>query len=170
MRIRKPGPCLGGCGKTIKRPPSRCSTCAKKWRRERNPQTYLAMKQRARDRKLARGLCMYCNKHPRKSKRYCRTCLKKFKEKMRLERRLLREEVITHYGVVCACCDENKIGFLTIDHTNGGGNKHRKELKASGTNLYRWLKDQNYPEGFRVLCFNCNCAIGIYGKCPHHSP
>jgi hypothetical protein len=34
--------------------------------------------------------------------------------------------------------------------------------------LYLWLKRNNYPTGFRVLCHNCNLAIGFYGYCPHH--
>jgi len=29
---------------------------------------------------------------------------------------------------------------------------------------------QGYPTGFRVLCHNCNQAIGLYGYCPHKTP
>jgi hypothetical protein len=30
------------------------------------------------------------------------------------------------------------------------------------------LKKHGWPkEGFTILCFNCNCAKGIYGTCPH---
>lgn len=67
----------------------------------------------------------------------------------------------------CACCGEGDIGFLTIDHTHGGGNAHRREV-GGGNNLLVWLKKQGYPEGFQVLCFNCNA--GRYwngGECPH---
>jgi len=35
------------------------------------------------------------------------------------------------------------------------------------SNFYRWLKQNNFPEGFRVLCINCNFSLGIYGYCPH---
>lgn len=166
MRKRKPGKCKD-CQKITNSGKSRCSSCYKKWRRTNDPAGYLAMKQRHREKKFARGLCMYCNRNPRKSKRYCVECLKKLKGQMKKERRLLREEVIKHYGVHCTCCGEKEQQFLTIDHINGGGNKHRRELKASGINLYRWLKNNNYPEGFRVRCFSCNCAAGIYGMCPH---
>ena len=55
--------------------------------------------------------------------------------------------------------------FLAIDHINGGGNKHRKELKND--KLPGWLAKNNFPEGFRILCHNCNMALGFYGFCPH---
>lgn len=67
----------------------------------------------------------------------------------------------------CTCCPKetiNPIEFLSIDHIGGGGNQHRKKV---GGNMYRWLKANNYPDGFQVLCFNCNLAEGFYGKCPH---
>ncbi len=64
----------------------------------------------------------------------------------------------------CACCGEKEIAFLAIDHINGGGNKHVKSIKGK---FYNWLKKNNYPKGFQVLCHNCNMAKGFYGKCPH---
>jgi hypothetical protein len=64
----------------------------------------------------------------------------------------------------CQCCGESNIEFLTFDHVEGGGRQHRKDI---GGNFYGWLRRQGYPEGFRVLCFNCNCSLGHYGYCPH---
>jgi hypothetical protein len=55
--------------------------------------------------------------------------------------------------------------FLCIDHINGGGSKHRREGKFPS--MYQWLKTHNFPEGFQVLCHNCNMAKFIYGVCPH---
>ena len=66
----------------------------------------------------------------------------------------------------CMCCGEKEIKFLCIDHINGGGVKHRKQIK--GGNIYLWLKKNNYPSGFRTLCHNCNSAFGFYGECPHN--
>ena len=80
----------------------------------------------------------------------------------------IRNKVFIHYGYQCACCGENEIEFLTIDHINGGGKKHRKT--HGGRGFYRWLINNNYPEGFRTLCYNCNCACGKIhnsGTCPH---
>lgn len=78
--------------------------------------------------------------------------------------RRIRLEIIAAYGGKCECCGEERIEFLAIDHINGGGRRHRKSLSG---NFYRWLKRNNFPEGFRVLCHNCNSALGFYGYCPH---
>lgn len=68
----------------------------------------------------------------------------------------------------CVCCGETIIEFLCIDHINGNGNKHRKEIGLErGQKMYHWLKKNNYPDGFQVLCCNCNTAKGLYGQCPH---
>ena len=76
-----------------------------------------------------------------------------------------REDVLAHYGNKCECCGEDKKEFLSIDHINGGGNKHRKDI--GHLNIYVWLKRNNYPKGFRILCHNCNMAKAFYGYCPH---
>lgn len=83
-------------------------------------------------------------------------------------RRRLRIEVLQAYGgnkPACACCDEDKLEFLSIDHVAGGGRKHLVHIGQSG--LYTWLKRNGFPPGFRILCHNCNQAIGAYGYCPH---
>jgi hypothetical protein len=80
----------------------------------------------------------------------------------------LKIDIINHYGGKCACCGETEIDFLAIDHTNGDGCKHRREIGIGGTNTYCWLKRNNFPEGFRVLCHNCNWGIHVNnGICPH---
>ena len=48
------------------------------------------------------------------------------------------------------------MAVLSIDHIDGGGTQHRKQLREQGTIFYRWVIKNNYPEGFQVLCFNCN--------------
>lgn len=78
-------------------------------------------------------------------------------------------EVLTYYSngtLKCACCGEDIYEFLTIDHINGGGHKHRKQIGMG--NLYRWLRKNNFPKGYQVLCFNCNCGKIKNGCiCPH---
>jgi hypothetical protein len=32
------------------------------------------------------------------------------------------------------------------------------------------LRQNSYPTGYRVLCHNCNFALGHYGYCPHKHP
>jgi hypothetical protein len=87
---------------------------------------------------------------------------------MRKWKKGLREECLKAYGGVCACCGEDHLQFLTIDHIDNDGAAHRKALKLhTGAQTYGWLKSNNWPEGFQVLCYNCNCAKGAYGQCPH---
>lgn len=80
-------------------------------------------------------------------------------------------ECLVHYSTnppKCACCGESEIRFLSIDHINGGGTKHRRQIGiGGGATMYLWLKKNNYPKGFQVLCYNCNMAKGFYGICPH---
>ena len=78
----------------------------------------------------------------------------------------IRIDVLQAYGNQCACCGEKEPKFLAIDHINGGGNKHRQSVGASST-FYRWLKRNDYPEGYQILCHNCKMAKGFYGECSH---
>ena len=79
-----------------------------------------------------------------------------------------RKDVINHYGGICICCGETIFEFLGIDHIDGGGIEHRKAIGMSGgSNFYGWIRKNNYPDGFQVLCHNCNMAKGFYGICPH---
>lgn len=81
-------------------------------------------------------------------------------------RHRLKVEVIREYGGKCECCAEFRYEFLSIDHIDGTGHLHKKEL--NGRNLYRWLKMNGYPkDNFRLLCMNCNFALGKIGYCPH---
>ena len=75
----------------------------------------------------------------------------------------LKSEVMLAYGGHCSCCGEDESSFMSIDHINGyDGTGPRKSIP-----LYRWLKKNSYPEGFRVLCMNCNASRGFHGYCPH---
>lgn len=87
------------------------------------------------------------------------------RETERNRNREIKKEIMAHYGGKCECCGEDRIEFLSIDHVNGGGNKHRKEL--GNVSFYGWLRKQSFPGGYRVLCMNCNFSIGAYGHCPH---
>ena len=83
--------------------------------------------------------------------------------------RELRLKALIHYGgdpPKCRCCQEERLLFLTMDHMAGNGNQHRKSVRRFGS-IYEWLRHANYPLGFRVLCMNCNWALGKYKVCPH---
>ena len=80
-------------------------------------------------------------------------------EQPRVWRHELRYRVLDYYSegkFCCALCGEDQYPCLSIDHIDGGGNEHRRVIGVtSGTNFYRWLEKSNYPNGFRVLCANC---------------
>jgi hypothetical protein len=67
----------------------------------------------------------------------------------------------------CRCCGENShTDFLTMDHIDGRkASGHKRNF--NGTQLNAELKKKNFPDGFQVLCWNCNMVKGFYGKCPH---
>lgn len=78
------------------------------------------------------------------------------RELCRVSRKALRLEVLQHYSsdLCCAICGEGHYEFLCLDHINGGGRAHRG-LGVSET-YWRSFKNNGWPEGFRVLCHNCN--------------
>jgi len=77
-----------------------------------------------------------------------------------------RQLVFDHYGNRCECCGEAEPMFLTVDHINGGGRQHGLKIG----NLYLWLVRNNFPDGFRLLCMNCNGGRERNGGvCPHRS-
>lgn len=87
----------------------------------------------------------------------------RYKRAHRKYERKMRQEILDAYGGKCVCCGETRYEFLAFDHINGGGNKHIKEIGR----LVRWLRKNNYPLGFRVLCHNCNMAMHHFKVCPH---
>jgi ribosomal protein L36 len=82
--------------------------------------------------------------------------LEKHREKVRKQRWELKLEVLKHYSpeLKCARCGFSDVRALSIDHVNGGGSNHIKEI-GGASKFYRWLKKNNYPPGFQVLCMNC---------------
>lgn len=72
---------------------------------------------------------------------------------------LQNQAIMAYGGYRCAWCGIDEPLVLAIDHVNNDGNEHRKVIGAKGgVALYKWLRDQGYPEGFQVLCMNCNHA------------
>jgi len=138
----------------------------------------------SKDRSSADGLCAWC-KHcvteykkghyfgtkeyqSQKSKEWYANNAEKAKLRSIERHRALRQQALEAYSdgdPQCRCCGEREVKFLAIDHINGGGKRHLQEIKAS--NVYYWVRRNNYPAGFQVLCHNCNLAKGFYGTCPH---
>lgn len=80
----------------------------------------------------------------------------------------LRAEFIAAYGGRCACCSESEPKFLDLDHVNGNGAKHRREL-GNNQQVILFLKRSGWPkQGYQLLCCNCNQGRARNGGiCPH---
>ena len=82
----------------------------------------------------------------------------------RLRKRL---RVLNHYGGLppkCNCCGEGQIEFLVLDHIHNDGAEHRRSIQGD---MFTWIINSGFPDGFQILCANCNTAKAIYGVCPH---
>ena len=144
----------------------RCKQCARNAHRAR-----YEFRLRARQ-------CIYCgcdlNQTPNNSSKACAFCSSKKQRFTKRWKDALKSEVILAYGGKCSCtkCDNPSvnINFLTIDHPNNDGAEHRRSLNMNcgGGRFYAWLKKNNYPPEYQVLCFNCNCGKSVNGGiCPH---
>ena len=112
-------------------------------------------------------ICTNCvNKRKRE---YYHQNIERERKRQKKWRERYKRKVFIHYSgdpPKCACCGESHIEFLSIDHIKGGGNRARKKDNTQKL-IYLWLYKKNYPDGYQVLCRNCNWAKGIYGVCPH---
>ena len=87
----------------------------------------------------------------------------------------LRLEIMMAYGgLICACCGETEPKFFSIDHIFNDGAEHRRSFgydangKGADTRVIAWIKANNFPGGFQVLCMNCNHGKARNGGiCPH---
>lgn len=59
----------------------------------------------------------------------------------------------SHDTMKCLWCGIDDIRVLDLDHINDDGAKHRDEINY---NLIFWIKKNNFPPMFQVLCRNCN--------------
>ena len=104
-------------------------------------------------------MCIECRKL--KDKRYYITSPDYHKKQLG-RYHMRRSAVIFHYGNQCKICGEDDYTKLTIDHINGGGSQHRREMTTSITDyLYNNSVDR---DGYQILCYNCNCSKGIVYK------
>lgn len=148
-KIKEQGLCC--CGSTPRQGKLTCERC-----NEKNKLHYQLRK--------SKGLCPHCSNPSPEGRTVCLDCVRI--RQARYQR--IKNEVFDAYGgYVCACCSETIKKFLTIDHINNDGKQHRQQVGKSRI-LYYWLHDNEFPLGFQVLCFNCNCGRQLNGGiCPH---
>jgi hypothetical protein len=157
-KLLEAGTC--SCGNKVRNDEKRCGDCA----------ILYAQKLKLKRNNIAsKGICPECRNENDTSNYRCSKCAAKRKASAKR----LKLEVLNAYGGPKCSCDKcpeksGNIDFLTIDHINNDGNEHRKVLGSGGSTLYRWLRKNKFPSGYRVLCFNCNSARHINGGiCPH---
>jgi hypothetical protein len=78
----------------------------------------------------------------------------------------LKAEVLSAYSngnPECAVCLIDDIRVLTIEHILGGGFQHRQRLGTGSTRLYRHLRSEGFPSGYKVLCLNHNLGAICLG-------
>lgn len=147
-----------------------CTRCAKKKRIE---QFYVHAQGKRPG--LVSARCKVCERDRMRAYYNANTAKKKVWFSARYKR--LKDDVFNAYGGYrCSCCGESEPLFLTIDHIDGKGAEHRRTITADGRNYrdatgyktYRWLENNGFPPGFRVLCANCNHGTHRNGGiCPH---
>jgi hypothetical protein len=115
---------------------------------------------------VANGLCARCNTK-RRYDQDPETARRLARESQARTRKRRRDELVEAYGGKCSCpkCPETNSAFLTLEHTNGDGKEHRKEL---GSHTYEDLRRRGWPQdGYTLLCWNCNAMTRHGRTCPH---
>lgn len=107
-------------------------------------------------------LCLKCQEHTRLSNKHKTVWA-------RIKSTKLKLEVFKAYGGKCICCGERRLWALQIDHVFNNGARHKKELNCNGGRpIYRWAKENGFPNTLQLLCATCNYGKSInQGKCPH---
>lgn len=119
------------------------------------------------------GRCADCGEEKvLKTKYLCADCAIVWNARQKDLFARIKEEVYPAYGgFVCACCGETMREALTIDHVDGGGSAHRRVIGRSygtGQGFLRYLRRNDFPPGFQILCMNCQFGKKHNGGvCPH---
>jgi hypothetical protein len=113
-------------------------------------------------------MCQNCNSAKRQELSCPHTVVtRKLLTKSRKRKEKVKKKVFDYYGWECKCCKESNSYFLTIDHIQGGGRKHREEIGKNGLSIYNYLVKKDFPHEYQTLCYNCNWGKYINGNCPH---
>lgn len=140
----------------------KCKACqyeeVKQWR-AKNPERTRQLNEESRQRNMPKRVAY--------RKKYYRVNADKLKAASTARNKALKDAAYAAYGgYACNCCGEQTVEFLNLDHVENNGAVHRREIGARS--IYQWLKANNYPPGFQVLCANCNQGKRMNGGvCPH---
>jgi len=93
-------------------------------------------------------------RHPLKCRQYCKEWNIR-----------LKYEIFSHYSgeqPKCAKCGFSDIRALCLDHIYNDGAEERRRItngekrSLNGQKIYQWIKKNNFPNRYQILCFNCN--------------
>jgi len=135
-----------------------CSDCNRK-----NMLAHIAKQQkRLQDEAKAKGLCPRCRRNPSAPGLViCNECRQSIKQR----NRDLKRRAFAAYGGRCACCGQDFLDFLCLDHVNNDGAKRRRNGEAMANQMYSQIVRYGVlPKGIQVLCHCCNFAKRIDGE------
>ena len=117
--------------------------------------------------KVINGICKMCCQPTKPGSTLCEKHLQTLRICKKRQNEKDKALVLKNYGESCAYCNKTGAIFLTVDHIDNNGAEHRKKLRAGknqGHNIYAWLRKNNFPAGYQILCYNCNCAKQTHGE------
>jgi len=100
----------------------------------------------------------YSHAHREQDRTWHKEWRSKHRDHFNYTRRLLdakiRLRILRHYSpnLACAACGYRDIRALSLDHINRNGREMRARL---GSHERQWIIKNNFPEGYQVLCMNC---------------
>ena len=67
----------------------------------------------------------------------------------------------------CGEINNSKYGYCTECRRKVSREWYKNNSDKKKQYALDYLKKNNYPDGFQVLCWNCNLGRAHYGVCPH---
>jgi len=111
----------------------------------------------------------YHAKNPGRKVKWNREWIKTHREQYNASKYLYRERqkhrVMRHYcggkDPFCVKCGFDDIDCLCLDHIDDNGAEDRRKRRVSsrtttGVDMYTAVKRDGFPDGYQVLCANCN--------------
>lgn len=164
--------------------------------RKKNPEKYRLKRQKEKTKDpegfKAKKNANWAKNYPKNKVRLSKKTLAARKEKKQYVFTHYSKKLSNSNIPCCNCCGHVGIEFLTIDHIMPKREMEKRfrsmvqtinenvsitpKMIKSGFNVKRkahqlnqWLITNDFPKGFQILCWNCNFAKGMLGKCPHKS-
>ncbi len=127
---------------------------------------YMVAYRQAHKDKLREQSRTYHQVHQEESKQYAHSYYREHMDRVKanarrssaVKHREQRLAVLAYYSgntMACIRCGFGDVRALCLDHINGGGTAHRRRL-GNGKNVWLWLARHGFPDGYQILCANCN--------------